>query len=646
MNAPIDHTQLERAAIDGAVHLPLALCAPSPTNPRKRFDPAQLTELAASIKKHQVIQPILVRPWPNAKAGQPLYEIVAGERRWRASGQAELTHIPAIVRDMSDFEVLELQLVENLQRKDLHPLEEAEGYRRLLRKPDGLQGYANADELAEKIGKSRSYVFQRLKLLDLAGPGREAFADERISFSVALLIARLPNADDQAKATEAILTGWGGEPMSYRTASEYLQREFMLALDRAIFKITDASLVPAAGSCRDCQKRTGANPDLFDDVKKADTCTDAACFHQKEEAHRTRLKEAAEAKGMEVITGKEAKAAKPTSYGGMKGYLELDKPHYAIDSGKPLRKLLGKHTLPVKLLEDPHSGDLVEVVPEAEALKALKEAGKLTRAVMPTTSASQRQAEAKAKAEKAWRAEAAREVVEAAGGDRGRLPEVRSELLVEAALLLWHRMESDHCDRVQRLMGWAPIPGSSYDPSHRKAVDARIRGLSSDQFAQYLAAAVVGRDMHANAYTADGKPERLLRVAELLQVDVAAVKQRLKNEAAQRVPKAAAKKPAKPAATPETALAAALKDAKPARPAKPAKKASTTVKPSKVLIKYRDPATGNTWTGRGLQPAWLKAELAKGRALSEFDIATDQATKATPAAGAHLSAAAADPFRT
>lgn len=638
MNAVVDHPNITRAPIDGAVYIPLELLAPSPTNPRKHFDPKKLDELAASIKAHTLLQPILARPIEGAKNGQPLYEIVAGERRWRASKLAATGHIMAILRTMTDFEVLELQLVENLQRDDLHPMEEATGYAKLLRTPTGLQGYANADELAQRIGKSRSYVFQRLKLLDLCEKGREAFTAGTISFSIALMIARLPNAEQQARATAEICKGWGGEPMTTRGASEYIQREFMLALDRAVFKITDATLVPAAGSCRECPKRTGAAPELFEDVRKDDTCTDSACYHAKEEAHRARQKAEAEAKGMEVIEGKAAKIAVPDRYSDrMKGWLALDQVHYSIDVSKTLRKLLGKHTLPVKMLEHPHTKALIEVVAEDDALRALKEAGKIKRAVMPTTSANERQAQDKAKAETAWRSEVARQVVEQAGSELGRTAEFRAELLVEVALLLWHRMEREHCVRVEKLMAWAPLSGSSYDPAVGAKHDARIRDLSSDQFSQYLAACVAARDMHANSYSANSKPKRLLRVAHLLQVDAKAVQQQLKNEAAQRVPKAAkpvtAKPVAKKALTPEKALAAAWKNAKPMPLPK---------RPKKVNIKYRDALTGSTWSGRGVQPAWLKAELAKGRKLSDFDLA---APAAAPAPATHLSAAAADPFR-
>ena len=148
----IDPREFERAQIDGAKYIPINLLQPSPTNPRKHFDQAKLEELAASIRKIGQIQPILVRPRDGARRGEALYEIVAGERRFRASKLAAQEHIQAIVRDMSDHEVLELQLIENLQREDLTALEEADGYHAVLQKSGRLMGLT-VDELAARIGR-------------------------------------------------------------------------------------------------------------------------------------------------------------------------------------------------------------------------------------------------------------------------------------------------------------------------------------------------------------------------------------------------------------------------------------------------------------------------------------------------------------
>ena len=142
----------------GIVDLPIELIRPNPDQPRRRFDEAELEELAASIRGKGVLQPILVRP---AMVGGE-YQIVAGERRWRAAQRTGVRSIPALVRNLSDAEVLEIAIVENVQRTDLTPIEEAEGYRALIDK----FGRTQAD-IAEVVGKSRVHVTNVMRLLQL-----------------------------------------------------------------------------------------------------------------------------------------------------------------------------------------------------------------------------------------------------------------------------------------------------------------------------------------------------------------------------------------------------------------------------------------------------------------------------------------------
>jgi len=139
--------------------LPIATITPNPHQPRKEFDPDALADLAASIKSQGVLSPILVRPLGPGGDG---YELVAGERRTRASKMAGLTEIPALVRELSDMETLAIALIENLQREDLNAIEEAKGFHQLL-KDFGL----SQEELARQVGKSRSALANSLRLLNL-----------------------------------------------------------------------------------------------------------------------------------------------------------------------------------------------------------------------------------------------------------------------------------------------------------------------------------------------------------------------------------------------------------------------------------------------------------------------------------------------
>ena len=153
--------------------MPLDLLEPNPFQPRSSIDPAALDELAQSIRLRGILQPLLVRPHP-ATAGR--YQIVAGERRWRAAGAAGLHEVPALVRDMSDTEAAAVALVENLQRQDLNPMDEAEGYDRLL-----TQFGLTQEALGQAVGKSRSHIANTLRLLNLPPRGEGGAAQGRAS---------------------------------------------------------------------------------------------------------------------------------------------------------------------------------------------------------------------------------------------------------------------------------------------------------------------------------------------------------------------------------------------------------------------------------------------------------------------------------
>lgn len=141
----------------GAVELGINDLEPNRTQPRQSFDDSAMTELADSIAQHGVLQPILVRPLLSGG-----YQIVAGERRWRASRMAGLTTVPAVIRDLTDSEVMQLALIENLQREDLKPLEEANGYKMLMDNFEFTQ-----EEIAKTVGKSRPAITNALRLLNL-----------------------------------------------------------------------------------------------------------------------------------------------------------------------------------------------------------------------------------------------------------------------------------------------------------------------------------------------------------------------------------------------------------------------------------------------------------------------------------------------
>ncbi len=346
----------------------------SPHNNRKTFDPDELKRLTDSIKEKGVLEPVIVRPrkdlgikpgrsgskagyfvcvcLPNgvevehldfhveqadAVATLPRYELVAGERRFRASTLAGKTTIPAIIRDLDDKQAAEIGIIENDQRADVPPMEQAEGYAYLLTLGDDVE------TIAAKIGRPLKYVAGRLQLTHLADELQEDLRTGKLPFGHAWLLSRLP-AGDQVELRKGLYQEWGdekGKPQPLARLKDTIRRNRLHPLSAAPWKWDDATLVPAAGSCKACPKRSGNNRTLFDELldkkdkqDKQEFCTDGACYRGKRTAfvelqvlkvaaknggEAVRVTERYDSKDptvltpgrYEVVTAKEAKAAKP-----------------------------------------------------------------------------------------------------------------------------------------------------------------------------------------------------------------------------------------------------------------------------------------------------------------------------------------------
>ena len=183
----LDNTVAERESKSGVMSIKLSLIDPRADQPRKYFDKEALRALASSIEKHGVFQPILVREYGNAGR----YQIIAGERRFRASKLAGLTEIPAILLEKDDAQTARIALVENLQREDLNPVEEAMAYRSLAKEYSMTQ-----EELSEQVGKSRSAIANTLRLLDLPDEVLALVAEKTLSQGHARTLLGLQNAAD------------------------------------------------------------------------------------------------------------------------------------------------------------------------------------------------------------------------------------------------------------------------------------------------------------------------------------------------------------------------------------------------------------------------------------------------------------------
>jgi len=326
MNAPATTAVLTQAAFN--IH-PLVTFAPSTTRTqarrRARFSKEELAELAANIKAVGIMQPIVARPIAKP-LGPVKYEIVAGERRWLAADQAGLVEIPAIIRDVPDADLVTLQLTENLQRKTIDQLEEAEAYDELrkLRK-------INADQVAELLGCSRTTVFNRHKLLDLCPEAIKELDAGKLTPSVALLIARLPDPKMQARATKGCLGDYKAlsgfeldqsafdQPLTYADAEKYIKEEFTTRIEG-----------------------TAA-------INKA------------------------KAEGKTVIAGKEAEEIWKRNYGGPAGYVELGETYWEGQKRKSYATTLGDNPPGAVLIQSPHTGAAVKCLPRTDAAKIFKE---------------------------------------------------------------------------------------------------------------------------------------------------------------------------------------------------------------------------------------------------------------------------------
>ena len=417
VNLPMDAFEVvnDRGAADAADQhptLPIIRIVPSRTNRRVVEDDA-LHDMAATMKLYGVLQPLLVRRLPaerlqdtfeDAATRHATHEIIAGERRYRAAQIAGLRAVPYLERDADNMQAQLMQLIENLHRIDLNPLDEALGVQRLV-EDHGM----NADTASEALRKSRTHVFESLRLLTLCPEAITGLKAGTLTRSVALLVAQRPTQAIQAEYTQRVLTGGPDSgPMSYRSALDLARRSYMLKLDQAPFALDDATLCPSAGACSVCPKHTGASPELWD-KNDADVCTDTACFADKKEAHFERVKAQAQQRGQQIITGRQARDIMPSENGAPRGYLLLDKPSQG--SSAPVRQVLGQDVpaANVVLIEAP-SGNLVEAVPTHTASAAVKVKGERQAAAKaqaePTRQALQREYEMR------WRERAAEATID------------------------------------------------------------------------------------------------------------------------------------------------------------------------------------------------------------------------------------------
>ena len=556
-----DEGQLLRADVE--------VCFPSPTNPRKSFPEAELQELAESIKQLGVMQPILVRPLPAEikarvapAADRAELEIVAGERRWRASRLAGLPDVPILLRHLDDRTVICMQVVENLQREGLNAIDEAEGFGQLQ-----AQGMSTQD-IATQVGKSKAYIYAKLKLLALCEEGRAALREKKITESVALLIARVPVADLQCKAlAEVTELDYNGEPMSYREAARYIQRDFTHRLARAPFDLFDKTLNPTGTDCNDCPNRLGNQPDMAEDV--ADVCTDSTCYRQKVEAHKAKQQATAEAEGRPIISGAAAKKIRPYFTSSCsEGYVALDERCYELEGYPMYRELFEKlpaGQVPITLLDHPDDERLQEIVVKAELSQALRATGVKLVERTDTGAAARKKEEEAAEAENRFR--------------RRLFNEIRSQPvlmlttpdLLELATFGLERLYEEY--RYLVAQTWYP------ECKKKEALERlheRLPNMADVELMAVLRDIVLAQDVKSIAWMGTSQPTRLLEAAQRIGIDPERVRKDQQRE-----------------------------------------DAGTT-------IVYRNPNIPDSeWNGKGRKPLWVEAWESTGKSIEELAVTVE-----------------------
>jgi ParB/RepB/Spo0J family partition protein len=348
-------------------HIDPVKLVPSPHNYRKHL--GDLSELTASMVQVGLLEPILTR-----MVGRK-HEIVAGHRRAQAATAAGLPTVPVIVREYSDDQVLEVMLVENGQRADAHPLDEADAFAALVERG------RTVTQIAEKIGRSGAYVAQRLALCQLGKEARKALDDDLISVGVAQLIARVPAKLQKDAVENATEHGHAEGHMSVKAARESIVRHYTLRLVDAPFERGDVELVPKAGACTTCPKRTGNQVELFADVDSPDLCTDPICYRSKLDAHwKLVVSDAKKGKGKAVLTVEESKLL----FDSFNHTPKYGAPWVATDGEvsdaqykrHKVKKLLKGADVETVLARNPHTGTIHELVSKKHVDRALNAAKK------------------------------------------------------------------------------------------------------------------------------------------------------------------------------------------------------------------------------------------------------------------------------
>jgi ParB family chromosome partitioning protein len=504
--------------------IPLERIRESITNPRRVFDETKLREFADNIRLHGVLQAILVRPAPDCEDGA--YELVAGARRFRASKLAAKSTIPATVRDLSDSECREIQLVENLQREGVHELDEGIGYQSLMDlKPD----FYTVETIATQVSRSPSYVKGRISLTDLIQPIQTAFYDRKFTIAHALEIARLQPKDQERALMEcfpghrtsgSILKDRKAEALSVRQLREWIEREIQLDLKNAPFDTDNANLLPAAGACTACPKQTGNNPLLFPEIRNKSLCTDPACYHAKVQAF------------VQLRVG-------PLVKEGQKPVQISESPSWQVRSKAPDTLYEGQYRRAKCAGECPHTqaGVIVDGRKAGTILHVCTDENCKTHRQFSHYEISPQEREQRRTLALAIRVQKGSRlrILQAV---RQKLPPALARADFEmVALDYFRRLGHDNHHRLFQVYGWdekktkTSWGGNSVD--HEKLAEARIPAMTAADINRFLVTCALVSDLYCPGYSSAetlSKESNLMRTAVRYKVDASKVTAKVKVE--------------------------------------------------------------------------------------------------------------------
>ncbi len=461
-------------------------------NYRQHYDGVE--EMAESMKKVGVLQKPIVRPRKHKGGG---FELVFGYKRRAAAKLAGLATLRCELRLLTDEEVYAARLVENLQRSNPHPMDEA----RCLQDMISNRGYS-VERIADETGKPTRYIRERLQLCNLSLKCQKALDADSITLGVALVLARIPQAKLQEEALGQVEANHGEACQSVASAAEIVRENFMLKLVDAPFDRADSELLGKAGACTVCPKRTGNQTELFADVKSPDLCTDPACFREKGGAYLKQV--VAGEKGKRKLKVLSDTAAKKTfgQYGrGIDWQSEYDdlngeSTFYVGSHTKRLKnKTLVGPDVEVTLGQDPKSGKVYELVPKKLVKAALERAKKEATKESKKKSASSKKktspaeaAKRKADAEKAKAKEQINEALVDALVHQAESSALASVASAPFRILVKRLVEDSGTERLLARRNIGPAPATKKAPSwkSRQSNDQYLDKLIEQAGADWL----------------------------------------------------------------------------------------------------------------------------------------------------------------